>query len=86
MHTSIARCIWGSVFRGPIRPRDDRERRWVVVNNLLLHFRPVRVPRKTLVYTHTFGVGDMSLLQVLLLVGSGVLLMFAACTTGVRTS
>ncbi len=77
MATSLARRIWRSVVRGPIRPRDDRERKWVVVNNLVLHFRPVRVPTKTLAYTHTFGLGGMSLVLVLLLVATGVLLMFA---------
>jgi quinol-cytochrome oxidoreductase complex cytochrome b subunit len=75
--TSLTRSIWRSVVRGPIRPRDDRERKWVVVNNLVLHFRPVRVPTKTLAYTHTFGLGGMSLVLVLLLVATGVLLMFA---------
>ena len=74
---SIARTFWRSVFRQSVFPRDDRERMWVVVNNLLLHFRPVRVSRKTLTYTHTFGLGGMSLVLVLLLVGTGVLLMFA---------
>ncbi|KPJ93622.1 MAG: hypothetical protein AMS18_05375 [Gemmatimonas sp. SG8_17] len=49
----------------------------MVVNNLVLHFRPVRVPAKTLAYTHTFGLGGMSLTLVLLLVATGVLLMFA---------
>ncbi len=58
-------------------PRDDRERKWVTFNNFILHFRPVRVPAKALSYTHTFGLGGMSLVLVLLLVGTGVLLMFA---------
>ncbi len=75
--TSLTRRIWRSAVRGPIRPRDDRARKWVVVNNLVLHFRPVRVPLKTLAYTHTFGLGGMSLVLVLLLTATGVLLMFA---------
>ena len=57
-------------------PRDDKERKWVTFNTFLLHFRPVRVHEKTLSYTHTFGLGGMSLVLVLLLVGTGVLLMF----------
>jgi hypothetical protein len=28
-------------------PRDDRERKWIVFNHWILHFRPVRVPAKT---------------------------------------
>jgi len=75
--TSLGRRLWRSVFRGPVVPRDDRERKWVTFNNFVLHFRPVRVPAKTLTYTHTFGLGGMSLILVLLLVGTGVLLMFA---------
>ena len=74
--SSVARRIWRSVFRGPVVPRDDQERKWVTFNNFILHFRPVRVPAKTLSYTHTFGLGGMSLVLVLLLVGTGVLLMF----------
>jgi len=74
---SLARRIWRSVARGPVVPKDDRERKWVTFNNFILHFRPVRVPVKTLSYTHTFGLGGMSLVLVLLLVGTGVLLMFA---------
>ena len=34
------------------------------------------MPAATLRYTHTFGLGGMSLLLVLLLMGTGVLLMF----------
>jgi quinol-cytochrome oxidoreductase complex cytochrome b subunit len=72
----IALRFWRSVFRGPVYPRDDRERKWVVVNNLILHFRPVRLPARTLSYTHTFGLGGMSLVLFLLLAATGILLMF----------
>ena len=47
-----------------------------MVNTFVLHFRPVRVPAKTLAYTHTFGLGGMSLVLVVLLVLTGGLLMF----------
>jgi quinol-cytochrome oxidoreductase complex cytochrome b subunit len=68
--------VWRSIVRGPIRPRTDRDRKWIVFNNFVLHFRPVRVPAKTLSYTHTFGLGGMSLVLVLLLISTGVLMMF----------
>jgi quinol-cytochrome oxidoreductase complex cytochrome b subunit len=55
-HATLAGRVWRSIFRGPIIPRDDRERKWVAVNNLILHFRPVRVPQRTLRYAHTFGL------------------------------
>ena len=72
----LGRRIWRSVFRGPIYPRDDRERRWVVFNTFVLHLRPIRVPAKTLRYTHTWGLGGMSLVLFVLLVATGVLMMF----------
>ena len=72
----LHRRIWRSIFRGPIAPRTDQERKWVVFNNFVLHFRPVRVPEKTLSYTHTFGLGGMSLMLALLLICTGVLMMF----------
>jgi quinol-cytochrome oxidoreductase complex cytochrome b subunit len=72
----VLTSIWRSVFRGPIYPRDDRERKWIVFNHWILHFRPVRVPEKTVRYTHTWGLGGMSLVLFLLLVSTGVLLMF----------
>ncbi len=72
----VARRIWRSIFRGPLYPRSDRERAWVVVNYLILHLRPVRVPEKALKYTHTWGLGGMSLVLVGLLVATGALLMF----------
>ncbi len=69
--------IWASVFRGPIYPRNDRDRKRVVLNNLLLHFRPTSLPKRTLKYTHTFGLGGMSLVLVTVLFATGILLMFA---------
>ena len=68
--------IWKSIFRGPVYPRDDRERKWVVVNNLILHLRPLRLPKKSLKYTHTFGLGGMSLVLFVLSAATGILLMF----------
>ncbi len=68
--------IWRSIFRGPIAPRNDRERKWVVLNNLILHFRPVSLPKKTLQYTHTWGLGGMCLVLFVVLAATGVLLMF----------
>jgi quinol-cytochrome oxidoreductase complex cytochrome b subunit len=72
----VIRRIYRSIFRGPIVPTTDRERRWVVFNTLILHFRPTQLPAKTLRYTHTFGLGGMSLVLVLLLFVTGILMMF----------
>jgi quinol-cytochrome oxidoreductase complex cytochrome b subunit len=48
----------------------------MVVNWFLLHFRPVRVPKRTLPFGHTFGLGGMSLVLVVLLSLTGLLMMF----------
>jgi len=72
----LLRRIWRSVFRGPIVPTTDRDRRWIVFNTLVLHFRPTQLPEKTLRFTHTFGLGGMSLVLILLLFATGILMMF----------
>jgi quinol-cytochrome oxidoreductase complex cytochrome b subunit len=68
--------VWRSIFRTPLTPRTERERKRVVLNHLLIHFRPVRLPERTLRYTHTFGLGGMSFVLVLLLILTGILMMF----------
>jgi quinol-cytochrome oxidoreductase complex cytochrome b subunit len=68
--------VWRSIVRGPIRPRDDRDRMWVVANNFILHLRPKKLPVRSLRYTHTFGLGGMSAVLFLLLAATGILLMF----------
>jgi quinol-cytochrome oxidoreductase complex cytochrome b subunit len=74
---SLPARVWRSVFRGPVLPANDRERKWIVFNTLLFHLRPIRVPAATIRYTHTFGLGGMSLTLALLLMGTGALLMLA---------
>ena len=48
-----------------------------LLSNLILHIHPKLVPERTLRFTHTFGLGGMCLALVLLLVATGVLLLFA---------
>jgi len=72
----LGRRIWRSVVRGPLVARTDRERRWAVLNNLVLHLRPVHVPDSTLRFSHTFGLGGSCLVMFGLLAVSGILLMF----------
>jgi len=68
--------IWRSIFRTSLQPGTERERKRIVLDHLVLHLRPVRVPVRTLPFTHTFGLGGMSAVLILLLILSGVLLMF----------
>ncbi|MHC4973704.1 MAG: cytochrome b N-terminal domain-containing protein [Planctomycetota bacterium] len=73
---SLPARVWRSIFRGPVVPRTDQERKWVVFNTLVLHVRPIRVPASTLRFTHTFGLGGSCLVLFLLLVATGLLMMF----------
>jgi len=50
--------------------------RWALANYLILHLRPVRVPAKALRYTHTFGLGGMSLVLILMMISTGILMIF----------
>ena len=63
--------LWRSVFRTPLTPRTERERKRVVLNHLVLHMRPVRVPERTIPFRHTFGLGGMSATLVGLLIFTG---------------
>jgi len=67
--------IWRSVFPRPIVPRTEKERHRTILDFFFLHMRPVRVRRSTLAYTHTFGLGGSSLVLILMMIGTGVLLM-----------
>lgn len=57
-------------------PADDRSRMRAVANNLILHLHPTRVPAPALRFTHTWGLGGISALLTVILVVTGVLLMF----------
>jgi quinol-cytochrome oxidoreductase complex cytochrome b subunit len=54
----------------------DDERKWTFASSLILHTRPVRVPVNALRYTHTFGLGGMSLVLFMLLISTGLLMIF----------
>ena len=47
-----------------------------VVSTFVLHLRPVRVPAASIRFTHTFGLGGMSLVLLVVLLVTGALLMF----------
>jgi quinol-cytochrome oxidoreductase complex cytochrome b subunit len=74
--SNIAGRVWRSIFRGRLRPRDDADRKRIVLSHLVLHFRPVRLPTKNLRYTHTWGLGGSSLTLFSVLVATGLLMIF----------
>ena len=57
------------------RPETDRERALLTRFTFLFHLRPVKLPSRTLRWTHTFGLGGTSLVLVALLAGTGILSM-----------
>ncbi len=73
----IVTRIWRSIFTRPIKVEGERDQRRAVREWLALHARPVRVRESTLPFTHTFGLGGMSMVLVILLMATGVLLMLA---------
>ena len=67
--------VWSSVFRNPL-PSTDLERASTSFTNFFLHIHPVKVHRNTLRPIYTLGLGLISLFLFLILVVTGVLLMF----------
>lgn len=57
-------------------PSEDRQRMRDVLNSLILHLHPVRVPAAAIRFTYTWGLGGISALLFVLLALTGVLLMF----------
>jgi quinol-cytochrome oxidoreductase complex cytochrome b subunit len=67
--------VWSSIFRNPL-PSNDLERASTSFSNFFLHIHPVKVHRNTLRPMYTLGLGLMSFFLFLILVVTGVLLMF----------
>jgi quinol-cytochrome oxidoreductase complex cytochrome b subunit len=67
--------VWSSVFRNPL-PTTDLERASTSFTNFFLHIHPVKVNRNTLRPAYTLGLGLISTFLFVILVVTGVLLMF----------
>jgi quinol-cytochrome oxidoreductase complex cytochrome b subunit len=74
---SSRRSLLSRLGRLPAAPATDAERARTVVGTFVLHLRPVRVPAAAIRFTHTFGLGGMSLVLLSLLALTGSLLMLA---------
>lgn len=57
-------------------PDTDRKRVMVVINSLALHLHPVRVPKKAIRVSYTWGLGGLSIWMFVILTITGVFLMF----------
>jgi quinol-cytochrome oxidoreductase complex cytochrome b subunit len=67
----------GSIPTTPATPRHvERNRMKAVMNNVILHLHPTRVPAPALKFTYTWGQGGLSALLVIILISTGILLMF----------
>lgn len=72
----FVRRIWLSIFKDPIVPRTEQDRRRFVLRYLILHLRPATVPEPTLRFTLSWGLGGMAAVLVLLQIVTGILLKF----------
>jgi Cytochrome b subunit of the bc complex len=57
-------------------PDTDRKRVLVIINSLALHLHPVRIPKKALKVSYTWGLGGLSIWMFVILTITGVFLMF----------
>jgi len=67
--------VWSSIFRNPV-PSNDLERSATSFTNFFLHIHPVKVHKNSLRPTYTLGLGLISFWLFLVLILTGVLLMF----------
>lgn len=67
--------VWSSIFRNPL-PSSDLERASTSFTNFFLHIHPVKVHKNTLRPIYTMGLGLISFFLFLILVVTGILLMF----------
>lgn len=56
-------------------PSDDRGRIRMVVDSLVLHLHPSKIPATTLAWTYTWGLGGLSAVLVMILTATGVVLL-----------
>ncbi len=56
-------------------PADERGRMRMVVDSLILHIHPTKVPANTLRWTYTWGLGGLSAVLMMVLGSTGVILL-----------
>ena len=67
--------VWKSIFRQGY-PTSEENRTKVIVNSWFLHIHPVKVKAHTLKIKYTWGMGVITMVLFLILVGTGAWLMF----------
>ena len=71
----LPKNVWMSIFRNPL-PSSDRGRAATSFSNFFLHIQPVRVSKQALRPTYTMGLGLISFFLFVILMVTGILLMF----------
>ncbi|MEK6221332.1 MAG: cytochrome b N-terminal domain-containing protein [Chloroflexota bacterium] len=67
--------LWRSIFRHGL-PDNPLDRSLTMTSNIFLHLHPVKVSRKSLKWSYSFGLGIISVILFGVLIWTGVLLMF----------
>jgi quinol-cytochrome oxidoreductase complex cytochrome b subunit len=67
--------VWRSFFRHGM-PNNEMDRSLVMTTNIFFHLHPVKVNRRSLRATYSFGLGVISTILFLTLTVTGVLLVF----------
>lgn len=67
--------VWRSFFRHGM-PNNAMDRSLVMTTNIFFHLHPVKVNRRSLRWTYSFGLGIISTILFLTLTVTGVLLVF----------
>jgi quinol-cytochrome oxidoreductase complex cytochrome b subunit len=67
--------VWSSIFRNPL-PSSDLGRSQTTFSNFFLHIHPVKTHTNSLRATYTMGLGVMSFSLFVILLVTGILLMF----------
>jgi len=68
-------AIWRSIVRHGY-PDTQRNQALIIASNVFLHIHPVKIKRYATKVTYTFCLGGLSFFMFLVLVGTGILLMF----------
>jgi quinol-cytochrome oxidoreductase complex cytochrome b subunit len=73
--TFLSTRVGRSIFRVGL-PQSNLERAQVAISSFFLHFQPAKINQRVLEFRTTLGLGLITLYLFLILVGTGVLLMF----------
>ncbi len=74
-HWTAHTRLWNSFFRHGW-PDNPLDRSLVITSNVFFHLHPVKVSRKSLRWSYSFGLGVISAILFGVLVWTGILLMF----------